>query len=395
MTTQNPADLPKPVAGEHPGVHLQQLLEIRGWSQSDLAFVLGVPVKSINPITSEKRGISGEMSRMLGAALGLPEGYFAELQAQYDVAHADAPDPSISLMGRMRNVEYPIREMIKRGWILETDPTDPNGRKLTAAELEKQIARFFEVQGPDEIPYLVHSAKKTGSYEQKKIPTAQLAWLFRVKQIAKAIPIPSYSPESLKEAVGRMRPLLVSPAETRQVPKIMNACGVRFIMVEPIPGSKIDGVAFWLNNSSPVIGLSSRFDRIDNFWFVLRHEIEHILQGHGKVDPMIDAELEIERADLPDEERVANKAAADFCVPSDKMESFIRRKQPFFYERDVLAFSQINGVHPGLVVGQIQYRTRRWGYLKHYQVKVRQFVVPGSMADGWGQTVPIETEATS
>ncbi|MFX8692489.1 hypothetical protein ABTM44_18400, partial [Acinetobacter baumannii] len=72
-----------------------------------------------------------------------------------------------------------------------------------------------------------------------------------------------------------------APEETRNVPRLLQEAGVRFVIVEGLPGSKIDGVCFWLDDKSPVIGMSLRFDRIDNFWFVLRHECAHVLHGHG------------------------------------------------------------------------------------------------------------------
>jgi HTH-type transcriptional regulator/antitoxin HigA len=62
-------------------------------------------------------------------------------------------------------------------------------------------------------------------------------------------------------------------------------------MVEALPGSKIDGVCFWLNEVSPVVAVSSRFDRIDNFWFVLRNELEHVDRRHGLSAVMLDTEL--------------------------------------------------------------------------------------------------------
>jgi HTH-type transcriptional regulator / antitoxin HigA len=159
-----------------------------------------------------------------------------------------------------------------------------------------------------------------------------------------------------------------------------------------LPQSKIDGVCFWLDKNSPVIGMSMRYDRIDNFWFVLRHEIEHVLRGHGRgtSQGMIDVDIEGRSQDSkPEEERIADTAAADFCVSREKMESFILRKNPFFYEKDIVAFAKINGVHPGLPVGQIQHRTGRYDYLKKYQTKIRQFVAPSAIVDGWDRPLDL------
>jgi HTH-type transcriptional regulator/antitoxin HigA len=169
-------------------------------------------------------------------------------------------------------------------------------------------------------------------------------------------------------------------------------CGVRFIVVESLPGAKIDGVCFWLTNS-PVIGMSLRFDRLDNFWFVLRHEIEHVLRKHGQRTEIIDVELEGERAgtgpNVSEEERVANSAAADFCVSKTAMESFIASNSPYFSERGVLEFAHRIGVHPALVVGQIRNHLQRWDYLSRYLTKIRYVLIASAIVDGWGQSVPI------
>ena len=142
--------------------------------------------------------------------------------------------------------------------------------------------------------------------------------------------------------------------------------------------------------------MSTRFDRIDNFWFVLRHECEHVLRGHGRQNPegMIDTDIGSlntnPTSDIPEEELQANAAAADFCVPQDKMQSFILRKNPFFYEKDVMAFAKINGVHPGLPIGQIQNKTGRFDYLRKHQVKIREHLFPGAIVDGWDRQFNIE-----
>src|SRR3546814_13350101 len=91
-----------------------------------------------------------------------------------------------------------------------------------------------------------------------------------------------YSDAALRASLPRLSALLTAPEETRHVARILDECGVRFVVVEPIPGSRIDGACFWLPNKQPVVALSLRLDRIDNFWFVLRHELEHVLRGHGQ-----------------------------------------------------------------------------------------------------------------
>ncbi len=361
----------------HPGSYIKEEMEARGWLQRDLAFVLGCSEQSLNTILSGKRGISPHMAKALADAFDVPAEFFLNLQQAYDLSRAKNPYDGVAERRAMQD-RYPVREMINRGWLQQTD----------AAMLEVQLARFFEVSGANEVPYMAHAAKKC-RYEEREIPPAQLAWLFRVRQLAKSITVPNYSEKALKTAAGDLEALLVAPEETRHVPRMLMECGVRFVIVEKLPNAEIDGVAFWLDKS-PVIGMSTQRDRIDNFWFVLRHEIEHILQKHGRAtnEEMIDPNLD-EVTDITEEEAIANDAASNFCAPRDRLDSFMTRKHPFYYEKDVVAFSRLINRHPGIVVGQIRRRLNRWDYLTRYLVKVRQFVLPGSMADGWGQAVPI------
>ncbi len=365
---------------KHPGFYIKEEMEARGWIQRDLAFVLGCREQSLNTIMSGKRGISSSMAKALGKAFGVPPEFFANLQQAYDLARANEPELGVAVRAKLQS-NFPIREMIKRTWIEQTD----------AGLLESQLVRFFEVGDSSEIPYMPHAAKKS-SYEEREIPPAQLAWLFRVRQIARSVAVPKYSSKRLRSALGDLLELLYAPDEARYVPKILMECGVRFILVEKLPGAKIDGVCFWLDANSPVIGMSLRHDRIDNFWFVLRHEIEHVLRGHGRQVEILD-DLDGESAatddSVPEEERVANLAASDFCVPTERLESFIRRKHPFYYEKDALAFARLLNRHPGLIVGQMRKAMDRWDYLTKHLVKTRKFVLPGAIADGWGQAFSV------
>jgi HTH-type transcriptional regulator/antitoxin HigA len=366
----------------HPGYFIREELAARGWNQRDLAFILGCDETSVNAILSGRRGISPDMAKALGAAFDVNPDFFINLQRRFEMAQARDPDPGVVKRGRIHD-RYPLREMIKRGWLEDTD----------AMLLEAQLIQFFECPSADEIPYMQHAAYKTKYSDET--PPSQLVWLFRARQIAKSVACPRYSEKLLRDALPRLRELTTEPEEIRHVPRIMAECGVRFAVIEGLPGSKIDGVCFWLDQHSPVIAMSLRHDRIDNFWFVLPHEIEHVLKKHGfgAHQEIIDVELEGERASentaIAEEERIANRAAADFAFPETELSSFIARNQPFFYERDIVGFARRLRVHPGIAVGRFQRRMEKYNYLRKYQVKIRQFLNPTAIVDGWGQVAPI------
>ena len=362
----------------HPGFYIREELDARGWSQRDLAYILGTPEQAVNMIISGKRGISSEMAKALGKAFDVNPDLFANLQRAYDMSRAREPDPDVERRARLQ-AAYPVREMIKRGWIYDTD----------ASLLEVQMARFFEVVNSNEIPHVAYAARKSSYYDET--PPLQLAWLFRVKQIAKATHTVKYSEKALAEALLNLKRLVLDPEESRHVPRLMSECGVRLIFVEGLPNAKIDGVCFWLDKHSPVIGMSLRFDRIDNFWFVLRHEIEHVLRKDGQTREVLDVDIDGKiTSDLPVEEIAANSAAGEFCTPSADMDSFIARKAPFFAERDVIGFARRLNTHPGIVIGQIHQRTGRFELLRKHLVKVRSHILPSSVADGWGLVAPVE-----
>lgn len=369
-----------------PGQLIAELLDDRNWTQETLAVVLEKSVSWVNKIIAGKLGVTTETALALEDTFGVDADKFLELQRQYDLAIARLsvrPDKGRATRAALFG-DLPVNEMVKRGWI---SPENPQNLR----EIEQTLVKFFGVNTPDEIEVLPHAAKKTMVNTE---PTpAQLAWLYRVKSIAEEQLVAKYSPKALKAALSKLHKLTVAPEEARKAPRILAECGVRFVIVESLPSAKIDGVCFWLDDESPVVGLSMRHDRIDNFWFVLRHELEHVLQGHGRTEMILDTELEGARAgtdaDIPEEERVANAAAQEFCVPRDKMDGFIARKAPFFSERDLLGFAKLLGVHPGLVAGQLQYRTGRYDRFRPHLVKIRDNVRTGAAVDGWGDPYPV------
>lgn len=368
-----------------PGQLIEALLAQRGWTKRTLAAVLGVDEATVNRWISDKQAVNAAIALSLEEVLDVPAERFLELQRNFDLAKARfayRPDPGRRTRAQVFGA-LPIAAMIKRGWIDASDVRDVDA-------VEQGLLSLFDANSLDEIEALPHAARKTAPEEATSAP--QMAWISRVKAIADELIAPAYNPAALDRALPRLHQLMTAPEESRHVPRLLIEAGIRLVIVETLPSAKIDGVCLWLDEVSPVVGLTLRHDRIDNFWFVLRHELEHVRLGHGR-DRMIIDDLEGDRggigADIPEEERLANSAAREFGVPSAKMESFIARKAPFFSERDMVAFAKMLGVHPGIVAGQLQYRTGRYDRFRQHLAGIRAHVRPGAAVDGWGDIYPL------
>lgn len=360
-----------------PGSLVRALLSEADWSQTDLAHIIGSTPATINQIVNDKRPITAELAKLLGVAFARPPEEFADAQTRWNLALA--PEPSEEVRSRaLARSRFPIRSMIKRGWIRGADQD---------ASLHGELCRFFGVNDLDGVGKIGFAAKKSA---EGALTGEQVAWLHRVKRIAEEMVPEPYSQIVLQEAIDSFAELRGRVDGVRFVPRLLNKAGVRFVVCEALPGSEIDGVCFWLDRQSPVIGLSLRYDRIDNFWFVLRHECAHVLHGHGKDDAILDADLNGDiSASVNEEERIANTEAADFCVPENDLNSFYLRKRPFFAEREVMAFAKRMNVHPGLVVGQLQRRMGRYDFLRKHLVKIRENLGGAMMMDGWGDLIPV------
>lgn len=364
-----------------PGQLIEALLNKNGWSNRILAAVLEVEETGISKLISAKKTVTPTLAISLEEVFGVPAELFLTLQKNYELATAritTIPNPSRALRAKIFS-DLPVAEMIKRRW-LEVD----NIKNI--AEVEDAVSKFFGVKSFSQVEVLPHAAKKTHS--GAATTPSQLAWLYRTKQIAKEILTPPYNEERLKASLPKLKSYLSAPEEARHVPRLLTECGIKFVIVEGLKSSKIDGVCFWLNKKSPVIGMTLRYDRMDNFWFVLRHELEHVLQKHGVNHPKLDIELS-EGSPIDEEEKIANDAASEFCAPQARIDSFIARKAPLFPERDFLGLAKVLGVHPSLVAGQIQFKTGRYSLFRNHLVKVRDFVTQNAFVDGWGDVAPI------
>ncbi|MCC6921072.1 MAG: helix-turn-helix domain-containing protein [Alphaproteobacteria bacterium] len=363
-----------------PGEFIRDELEARGWTQNDLAEIMGRPLKTVNELIQGKKQITPETAIGLADAFGDDDAlYWMKLDAAYRIANTRRSESSVSRKSQLYS-KFAVREISKRGWIETTDNLDV---------LERRVCQFHEVANLNETPKFAHAAMADQYGERSAL---QLAWLYRAKQLAQTLDVAAYTEAKMRAALVKLRALLIAPEEIRQVPSLLREAGVRFVIVEFLPGAKIDGAVFWLNGG-PVIAMSIRYDRVNNFWFVLRHEIEHVLNRDGMECVTIDVELteKIQRGDaLPIEEQKANTASAEFAVAKAELESFIRRVRPLYSEQRIQLFARRIGVHPGLVVGQLQHKHEvPYTHFHKFLVKIREIITATALTDGWGTTPPL------
>ena len=273
--------------------------------------------------------------------------------------------------------------MIRRGWVINAE----------VSALQVQLNNFFQKGENDNVRQIRHAARKT-NYGEAPTPH-QEAWLYRVVQIASQMKAKPYNERALSDAKDKLKRLMQEAWTVQQVPKILADCGVRFLIVEGLPKEKIDGVCIWLNPDTPIIAMSLRYDRIDNFWFVLWHEIHHVLNRDGRDESawIIDVELEKSRSDemkqkVSKQEARANDSAAENCTSQHELFSFLAGRT-FFPEREIVLVAKKLKVHPGILVGQIQNKTKRWELLRKHLVRVREYLMPTAIIDGWGHIAPV------
>lgn len=361
-----------------PGEFLRDELEERGWTQADLADIVGRPIGTVNEIIKGKRKITPETAQGLSAALGTSAEFWLNLETAYQLSKLKAGTGDEIAHRAKLYAKAPIKDMVRRGWI---EPSD------NVVVLESRLLRFLDISSlDDDLNVLDHAARKSSSYEDSLTP-AQHVWLVRARQLARSVPANPYREANVTEAVRHLKALRRSTQDLREVPRMLGDAGIRFVIVQPLPGNRIDGACFWVEDA-PVIAMSLRYDRIDNFWFVLMHELGHLERGIETLDTDLDASKT--DAAKPSTEREADAFAMEQLVPRTEMERFIAGSQSRYSERDIVAFADSIGVHPGIVVGQLHHRQElSFSSYRGMLEPVREVVTAAAVTDGWGAVVPV------
>lgn len=362
-----------------PGEFLREELEARGWTQSEFASILGRPVPTVNLILSGKKAITPDTAKEIAEALGTSADLWLNLQTAYDLAQAEGPMGAVSQRAKMYELA-PVKEMVRRGWIRATDSADG---------LANELCRFFRVENlRTELP--VFAAARQSATEHS-LTAPQRAWCVRALQLGETVNAADYRRSQMPECIRRVRQLAAHAEEARHLPKLLGEFGIRFVVVEHLASTKIDGAALWLSQDRPVLAVSIRFDRINWLWHTICHELSHIHHGDNAVldtdlvrDP--DSDAPDSAAVLPEMEKRADAEAAAMLVPPDRLNSFIIRVRPYYSKQRIIQFAHTVGVHPGIVAGQLQHLGQiKFSANTDMLVKVRSIVTSTAVTDGWGK----------
>jgi len=328
-----PEDLPSPVDA------IRFRMEQGELSQRDLVPYLGSRSR-VSEVLSGKRTLTLNMIRALNEGLGIP----VKVLIQHE------PQPLLIEGFDWRR--FPLKEMVLRRWL----PADAIGSREGAAAA---LRNFLAPLGPRLATLYrttrhVRSARTTDQY-------ALLAWTTRVVMRAQAAkPTGDYEPGSV--TIDFMRELArLSWADTgpRLAQEFLGRHGISLVVEPHLPRTHLDGAAILIDPRHPVVGLSLRYDRLDNFWFVLMHELAHIsLHSESEVKEFFD---DLDSADSNLAEAEADDLAGAALIPA-----IAWRESPASRLRTAGAAKHLAkqlGIHPSIVAGRMRHAFKSYRIL--------------------------------
>ena len=308
-----------------------------GMSQSDLAKMIGLKPQQIQRYeASDYMGASLakliEISRFLGVHIeGLFESDYEPRGSLFSWKHVD------DVVWR----RFPYTDMIRRNWF-----TVPRGGN----PIEKVREYFLSAAGPEFASAFHRKKMHSGTVPNEY---ALLAWQARVLDRARTIAHEGLVSEF--ELDDRWTSSLVALTRRKDGPRrarqLLAEKGIVLITEKHLPGTYLDGAAMMGDMGRPIIGLTLRYDRLDNFWFVLFHELGHVFLHlmDGLHLDFFDEEG-AQESDVVETE--ADRFALDALIPPKEWDQCLSRFA--LSEEAVQTDAKRLGIAPSIVAGRIR-----------------------------------------
>lgn len=131
--------------------------------------------------------------------------------------------------------------------------------------------------------------------------------------------------------------------------ELLEKCGIAVVIEPHLKGTRLDGAALMDADGTRIVGLTLRYDRLDNFWFVLLHEVAHLWRHVTAEDLFLD-DLDADSEDQRESE--ANRLARESCIPRLLWKRSTAFISPSHETIDEL--SRQLRVHPAIIAGRLR-----------------------------------------
>ncbi len=338
-----PSSLPDPIDA------ILFRMEQENLKPTDLVPYIGSRSK-VSEVLSRKRPLTISMMRALEKGLGIP--------AKVLIKETDEFRDDEVVWSR-----FPLKEMSKRGYFGKT--------KFKTSEAKNLLDTFFQSVGS---PSQIFGMLRKSSYRSSRPidKHALVAWSTFVITRATKIKFPNDFKNGIVNldfmrtlshlSAGKNGPLLAYD--------FLKEHGIAMVVEPHFPQTYLDGATIAINEKHPVIGLTLRYDRVDNFWFTLMHELAHISLHYGEGTSFFYDDLD--NLILNDERELdADKLAGEALIPEGKWESSPARLVPSPIAAESLAKEL--GIHVAIVAGKMRHENQRYHYLNSIinEAKVR------------------------
>lgn len=323
-------DLPDPIAA------LQFRMEQEGLSNKDLIPFIGSSAK-VSEVLSGKRDLTLSMIRALNRHLGIP----AEVLIQEPGGVIPEDDGAIDWL------RFPVAEMAKRGLLAAKAGIKDNAEKI--------MRDLMKRAGLDAVPVALFRKNDHARRNAKMDSYALAAWCIFVQAEAhkrkrtKAYVKGTVTQKFLRE-VAQLSTRNDGP---KAAVEYLARHGIVLVVVPHLANTYLDGAAMMLDDGTPVVGMTIRYDRLDNFWFCLLHELAHIGRHmDGKGETLFVDDLELGRTADDKAEKEADEWANAALVPPKEWNDHPAQDAPTV--GNVIELAQLVKVHPAIVAGRIR-----------------------------------------
>lgn len=354
----------KPYKNIGPGAHIQELMEIRNWTQQDLADVLGVSTKHVNKLLNDEQPITLNMAKLLGEAFELSPQFWVNLDTNYRLRQEDETEEEKDVDIRSKIYQYmPINEMCRKEWFQKPKTTD---------ELEDKVCEFWGTNSLNfdmmaKVPELNY--RKSDAYENFN-PYSANCWYQMAKNAASELTVPIYKKSALAQVAKELHSYTRKENGVAQAIKKVNEAGVKFLVLSHLQKTYIDGASF-IHNNSPVIVYTARYKRNDNFWFTLAHEIAHVLKHLKKEGDHFLDDFSKSEQEENDKEQEANALASEYLKHNEILDFF--DSLAYITQEQVEECAETFDVHTAIIMGALAHHKQiSYKYLHLFTEDVRK-----------------------